>query len=54
MCVCVCLMCVCVCFRDHERPHWQDILPLKLSIWIYLSIKNLPQAVQVRVGWSPQ
>ncbi|XP_012780521.1 dnaJ homolog subfamily C member 1 [Maylandia zebra] len=32
--------------RDQERPHWQDILPLKLSIWIYLSIKNLPQAVQ--------
>ncbi|XP_041848512.1 dnaJ homolog subfamily C member 1 isoform X2 [Melanotaenia boesemani] len=32
--------------RNQERPHWQDILPLKLSIWIYLSVKNLPQAVQ--------
>uniref|UniRef100_A0A3Q0R8F3 DnaJ homolog subfamily C member 1 n=1 Tax=Amphilophus citrinellus TaxID=61819 RepID=A0A3Q0R8F3_AMPCI len=32
--------------RVQERPHWQDILPLKLSIWIYLSIKNLPQAMQ--------
>ncbi|XP_037618930.1 dnaJ homolog subfamily C member 1 [Sebastes umbrosus] len=32
--------------RVHDRPHWQDILPLKLSIWLYLSIKNLPQTVQ--------
>ncbi|XP_029308915.1 dnaJ homolog subfamily C member 1 [Cottoperca gobio] len=32
--------------RVHERPHWQDILPLKLSIWLYLSVKNLPQTVQ--------
>ncbi|XP_017260420.1 dnaJ homolog subfamily C member 1 [Kryptolebias marmoratus] len=32
--------------RSQERPHWQDILPLKLSIWLYLSIKNLPQTVQ--------
>ncbi|XP_062260642.1 dnaJ homolog subfamily C member 1 [Platichthys flesus] len=32
--------------RVHDRPHWQDILPLKLSIWIYLSVKNLPQTVQ--------
>ncbi|XP_037537890.1 dnaJ homolog subfamily C member 1 [Nematolebias whitei] len=31
--------------RTQERPHWQDILPLKLSIWLYLSIKNLPQTV---------
>uniref|UniRef100_A0A8C3G5N0 DnaJ homolog subfamily C member 1 n=1 Tax=Cyclopterus lumpus TaxID=8103 RepID=A0A8C3G5N0_CYCLU len=31
----------------HDRPHWQDILPLKLSIWLYLSIKNLPQTIQV-------
>uniref|UniRef100_A0A673ANU5 DnaJ (Hsp40) homolog, subfamily C, member 1 n=1 Tax=Sphaeramia orbicularis TaxID=375764 RepID=A0A673ANU5_9TELE len=29
-----------------ERPQWQDILPLKLSIWLYLSIKNLPQTIQ--------
>ncbi|KAI3374712.1 hypothetical protein L3Q82_021024 [Scortum barcoo] len=33
--------------RVQDRPHWQDILPLKLSIWLYLSIKNLPQTVQV-------
>nr|XP_043871046.1 dnaJ homolog subfamily C member 1 isoform X2 [Solea senegalensis] len=32
--------------RVHDRPHWHDILPLKLSIWIYLSIKNLPQTIQ--------
>ncbi|KAF0046386.1 hypothetical protein F2P81_000019 [Scophthalmus maximus] len=32
--------------RVHERPHWQDILPLKMSIWLYLSVKNLPQTVQ--------
>uniref|UniRef100_A0A8C7XJX5 DnaJ (Hsp40) homolog, subfamily C, member 1 n=1 Tax=Oryzias sinensis TaxID=183150 RepID=A0A8C7XJX5_9TELE len=32
--------------RNQERPHWQDILPLKLSIWLYLSIKNLPQTLQ--------
>ncbi|KAE8290449.1 DnaJ-like protein subfamily C member 1 DnaJ protein-like protein MTJ1 Precursor [Larimichthys crocea] len=32
--------------RVLDRPHWQDILPLKLSIWLYLSIKNLPQTVQ--------
>uniref|UniRef100_UPI0037E9A373 dnaJ homolog subfamily C member 1 n=1 Tax=Semicossyphus pulcher TaxID=241346 RepID=UPI0037E9A373 len=32
--------------RVQDKPHWQDILPLKLSIWLYLSIKNLPQTVQ--------
>uniref|UniRef100_A0A7N6FFY9 DnaJ homolog subfamily C member 1 n=2 Tax=Anabas testudineus TaxID=64144 RepID=A0A7N6FFY9_ANATE len=32
--------------RVQDRPHWQDILPLKLSIWLYLSIKNLPQTIQ--------
>ncbi|KAF6720401.1 DnaJ-like protein subfamily C member 1 [Oryzias melastigma] len=32
--------------RNQERPHWQDILPLKLSIWLYLSVKNLPQTLQ--------
>uniref|UniRef100_A0A669EVC7 DnaJ homolog subfamily C member 1 n=1 Tax=Oreochromis niloticus TaxID=8128 RepID=A0A669EVC7_ORENI len=36
----------CVSQERADRPQWQDILPLKLSIWIYLSIKNLPQAVQ--------
>ncbi|XP_046884268.1 dnaJ homolog subfamily C member 1 isoform X1 [Hypomesus transpacificus] len=32
--------------RCHDKPHWQDILPLKLSIWLYLSLKSLPQAIQ--------
>ncbi|XP_044223528.1 dnaJ homolog subfamily C member 1 [Thunnus albacares] len=32
--------------RVQDRPHWHDILPLKLSIWLYLSIKNLPQTLQ--------
>ncbi|XP_032364113.1 dnaJ homolog subfamily C member 1 isoform X1 [Etheostoma spectabile] len=32
--------------RAYERPHWQDILPLKLSIWLYLSIKHLPHTIQ--------
>uniref|UniRef100_A0A1A7WT84 DnaJ homolog subfamily C member 1 n=2 Tax=Iconisemion striatum TaxID=60296 RepID=A0A1A7WT84_9TELE len=32
--------------RSQDRPQWQDILPLKLSIWLYLSIKHLPQTVQ--------
>uniref|UniRef100_A0AAQ5YXJ0 DnaJ homolog subfamily C member 1 n=1 Tax=Amphiprion ocellaris TaxID=80972 RepID=A0AAQ5YXJ0_AMPOC len=39
-----------------DRPHWQDILPLKLSIWLYLSVKNLPHTVQVHdpgPGLSP-
>ncbi|XP_028297175.1 dnaJ homolog subfamily C member 1 [Gouania willdenowi] len=32
--------------RDQDRPHWHDILPLKLTIWIYLTAKNLPQTIQ--------
>ncbi|XP_056149248.1 dnaJ homolog subfamily C member 1 isoform X2 [Lampris incognitus] len=32
--------------RAQDKPHWQDILPLKLSIWIYLSIKALPHTIQ--------
>ncbi|KAJ8011133.1 hypothetical protein DPEC_G00055020 [Dallia pectoralis] len=32
--------------RSVEKPHWQDILPLKLSIWLYLSIKSLPHVIQ--------
>lgn len=32
--------------RVQDRPHWHDILPLKLSIWLYLSVKNLPHTVQ--------
>lgn len=32
--------------RSHDKPNWQDVLPLKLSIWLYLTLKSLPQAVQ--------
>ncbi|XP_057712448.1 dnaJ homolog subfamily C member 1 isoform X2 [Corythoichthys intestinalis] len=32
--------------RAQERPHWQDLLPLKVSVWIYLSIKHMPQTLQ--------
>ncbi|XP_023696989.1 dnaJ homolog subfamily C member 1 [Paramormyrops kingsleyae] len=32
--------------RSSEKPHWQDILPLKMSIWLYLSIKSLPHLIQ--------
>lgn len=32
--------------RAQERPHWQDLLPLKLSMWLYVSLRNLPQTVQ--------
>uniref|UniRef100_A0A674NN89 DnaJ homolog subfamily C member 1 n=1 Tax=Takifugu rubripes TaxID=31033 RepID=A0A674NN89_TAKRU len=32
--------------EEEKRPHWHDILPLKLSIWVYLSMKNLPQTIQ--------
>ncbi|KAB5535471.1 hypothetical protein PHYPO_G00118020 [Pangasianodon hypophthalmus] len=29
-----------------DKPHWHDILPLKLSIWLYYSLKSLPHAIQ--------
>lgn len=32
--------------RTQERPHWQDLLPLKLTIWLYLSLRHLPQTIQ--------
>ncbi|XP_051943946.1 dnaJ homolog subfamily C member 1 [Hippocampus zosterae] len=32
--------------RAQERPQWQDILPFKVSMWIYLSIKHMPQTLQ--------
>ncbi|KAL0966867.1 hypothetical protein UPYG_G00301160 [Umbra pygmaea] len=32
--------------RSLDKPHWHDILPLKLTIWLYLSIKSLPHAIQ--------
>lgn len=33
--------------RVLEPPHWHDLLPLKLSVWVYLSVRSLPQSVQV-------
>ncbi|KAG7455549.1 hypothetical protein MATL_G00257840 [Megalops atlanticus] len=32
--------------RSLEKPHWQDILPLKMGIWLYLSVKSLPYLIQ--------
>ncbi|XP_077415876.1 dnaJ homolog subfamily C member 1 [Vanacampus margaritifer] len=32
--------------RAQERPHWQDLLPFKVGVWIYLSIKRMPQTLQ--------
>ncbi|MFT7813850.1 dnaJ homolog subfamily C member 1 [Arapaima gigas] len=32
--------------RSSEKPHWQDILPLKMGIWLYLSVKSLPHLIQ--------
>ncbi|KAM8839722.1 dnaJ homolog subfamily C member 1 [Synchiropus picturatus] len=32
--------------RADERPHWQDLLPLKVSIWLYQSVRNLPETIQ--------
>ncbi|XP_072318289.1 dnaJ homolog subfamily C member 1 [Eucyclogobius newberryi] len=32
--------------RAQQRPHWQDLLPLKLSMWLYISMRNLPQTIQ--------
>ncbi|XP_078510908.1 dnaJ homolog subfamily C member 1 [Lissotriton helveticus] len=29
-----------------EKPQWHDLLPCKVSIWIYLAVKSLPQAFQ--------
>uniref|UniRef100_A0A8C1ID54 DnaJ homolog subfamily C member 1 n=1 Tax=Cyprinus carpio TaxID=7962 RepID=A0A8C1ID54_CYPCA len=29
-----------------DRPHWHDILPFKLSIWLYYSVKSLPHIIQ--------
>ncbi|CAL1580779.1 unnamed protein product [Knipowitschia caucasica] len=34
------------CDRSHERPQWQDLLPLKLCAWMFVSVKRLPQTVQ--------
>ncbi|XP_077367863.1 dnaJ homolog subfamily C member 1 isoform X2 [Festucalex cinctus] len=32
--------------RAQERPHWQDLLPFKVGVWMYLSIKGMPQTLQ--------
>uniref|UniRef100_A0A8C9UXR0 DnaJ (Hsp40) homolog, subfamily C, member 1 n=1 Tax=Scleropages formosus TaxID=113540 RepID=A0A8C9UXR0_SCLFO len=32
--------------KSSEKPHWQDILPLKMGIWLYLSVKSLPHVIQ--------
>ncbi|XP_041927959.1 dnaJ homolog subfamily C member 1 [Alosa sapidissima] len=32
--------------RSYDKPQWHDILPLKLSIWLYFSVKSLPQVIQ--------
>ncbi|KAK1790144.1 hypothetical protein P4O66_014066 [Electrophorus voltai] len=29
-----------------DKPHWHDILPLKLSIWLFHSLKSLPHVIQ--------
>uniref|UniRef100_A0A672T0M5 DnaJ homolog subfamily C member 1 n=1 Tax=Sinocyclocheilus grahami TaxID=75366 RepID=A0A672T0M5_SINGR len=33
-------------FCRSDRPHWHDILPFKLSIWLYYSVKSLPHIIQ--------
>ncbi|KAF7245811.1 hypothetical protein EYD10_08142 [Varanus komodoensis] len=30
-----------------EKPQWRDLLPCKLGIWFYLTVKGLPQLIQV-------
>ncbi|XP_003222117.1 dnaJ homolog subfamily C member 1 isoform X1 [Anolis carolinensis] len=32
--------------RILEKPKWQDLLPFKLGIWFYLTVKSLPQVFQ--------
>ncbi|MBN3318787.1 DNJC1 protein, partial [Atractosteus spatula] len=32
--------------RSSDKPHWHDILPFKLSMWLYLSVKSFPQLIQ--------
>ncbi|XP_069494393.1 dnaJ homolog subfamily C member 1 [Ambystoma mexicanum] len=29
-----------------EKPQWHDLLPCKVSIWIYLAVKSIPQVLQ--------
>ncbi|KAM5157590.1 dnaJ homolog subfamily C member 1 [Mantella aurantiaca] len=32
--------------RVLEKPQWRDLLPFKLGIWFYLTVRSLPQCVQ--------
>ncbi|XP_075443665.1 dnaJ homolog subfamily C member 1 isoform X4 [Ascaphus truei] len=32
--------------RVLEKPQWRDVLPFKLGIWFYLTVKSLPQLFQ--------
>ncbi|XP_056375247.1 dnaJ homolog subfamily C member 1 [Hyla sarda] len=32
--------------RDFEKPQWRDLLPFKLGIWFYLTVRSLPQLFQ--------
>ncbi|KAM4688542.1 dnaJ homolog subfamily C member 1 [Discoglossus pictus] len=32
--------------RVLEKPQWRDLLPFKLGIWFYLTVKSLPQLFQ--------
>ncbi|KAK6492277.1 dnaJ-like protein subfamily C member 1-like [Huso huso] len=32
--------------RSSDKPQWHDILPFRLGIWLYFSVKSLPQLIQ--------
>ncbi|KAK1172069.1 hypothetical protein AOXY_G4551 [Acipenser oxyrinchus oxyrinchus] len=32
--------------RSSDKPQWHDILPFKLGMWLYFSVKSLPQLIQ--------
>ncbi|XP_012683455.2 dnaJ homolog subfamily C member 1 [Clupea harengus] len=32
--------------RPFDKPQWHDILPLKVSIWLYFSVKSIPHVIQ--------
>ncbi|KAM4706295.1 dnaJ homolog subfamily C member 1 [Rhinophrynus dorsalis] len=32
--------------RVSEKPQWRDLLPFKLGIWFYLTVRSLPQLFQ--------
>lgn len=35
-----------VLIRPFDKPQWHDILPLKVSIWLYFSVKSIPHVIQ--------